>query len=464
MTADVIIPARLAKRAQEAGFNGENESGAWALFSSSSITRDPWSGEARRRYILRELRPLTAHDIDSASPVHLTVRTASFMRVLKDAATKGLTPGFLHGHPSGYDRFSPTDDENERALLAAVHNRNGCQSNLISLLALPNGVICGRRWRTATDADSCPVAVTGARACCFNSGKNATAPDPSLDRQARVFGDAFNQTLATLRVLVVGAGGTGSPLVIMLARAGVKHIAIIDPDLIEATNLHRLHGARMEDIGEPKSQTLARHIEEMGLSVNAVHVHGNIIDAQHRDLLKSVDVIFCATDDHAGRMMLNRYAYFYETPVIDLGLAIAKDASGGLRDMTGRVSLLYPGAPCLNCRGVIDMRRAREEELMRRDPENYAAQVKEGYIVGGGDPEPAFISMTTSIACMALDEFTQMFSGYRGDKRNITQRLRRFQIPEDRCSGGAPDPDCPICGAEDDWGAGDVTPFLDRVT
>jgi len=386
MIADIVIPARLADRVREAGFRGEHENGAWALFSSASILRDPWSGTTRRRFILRELRPLAAIDIDSSSPVHLTVRTASFMRVLKDAGAAGLTPGFLHGHPSGYGQFSPTDDDNERALLAAVQNRNGGQSELVSLLVLPNSAVKARRWRTATSVDECTVAITGVRVRRFDCSDSASAINPLLDRQARIFGHEFNQTLAKLRILVVGAGGTRSPLAVMLARAGAKRLAIIDPDTIEATNLHRLHGARMEDVGAAKAQSLARHIEEMGLGVNVLGVRGNIIDPQHRDLLKSADVVFCATDDHAGRMLLNRFAYFYETPVIDMGLAVAKDASDGRREMTGRVSILYPGAPCLICRGVVDMRRASEEELLRRDPENYAAQVKEGYVLGGWDP------------------------------------------------------------------------------
>ena len=463
MTNEIIIPKRLADQARKNGFDGDNECGAWALFSTSSIGRDPWAKAPRLKFILRELRPLTPADIDSASPVHLTVRTASFMRVLKDAAAAGLTPGFLHGHPSGYDGFSDVDDSNERALLSAAKNRNGIQSTLISLLVLPDGRIRARNWRSENEFDHCAVTITGPRYHRYNPSNAVRQIDETLDRQARVFGHGFNQALTDLRVLIVGAGGTGSPLALMLARAGVKRLAIIDPDVVERTNLHRLHGAKIRDVGKAKAETLATAIRELGLDVDAIGVQGNIIDAPYQDLLKSADMVFCATDDHAGRMLLNRFAYFYETPVIDLGLAIAGDGHHRSRDMTGRVSLLYPGAPCLLCRNILDPRRAREEELRRRDPKSYEDQLEEGYIVGGGDPEPAFIAMTTSVACMALEEFTQMLSGFRVEGRVITQRLRRFQIPEDRRSGGAPESDCPICGQSDEWGVGDVTPFLDRV-
>lgn len=461
MTTDIVIPERLVSALRHASFDGENECGAWALFSESQISCDPWSRKPREKLILRHLRPLGPHDIDSASPVHLTVRTAAFMQVLKEAARQDLMPGFLHGHPSGYDGFSDTDDQNERALLQAAKNRVGPTAHLVSLLCLPDGPIRARLWRGHNDVVSCPVTVSGKAVERFDHTPKSI--DKTLDRQSRVFGETFNQVLRSLRVLVVGAGGTGSPLTIMLARAGVKHLVTIDPDTIEDTNLHRLHGVGATEIGAAKSLALAGHIRSLGLGTHIVGVHGNIIDPQHQDLLKSADIVFCATDDHAGRMLLNRFAYFYDTPVIDLGLAISKDGRRRVRDMTGRVSLLYPGAPCLLCRNIVDPRRAREEELKRRDPENYGRQVQEGYIIGGGDPEPAFIAMTTSVACMALEEFTQMLSGYRGNSGNIRQRLRRFQMPEDRISGGNPNPDCPLCAQSDDWGVGDTTPFLDRV-
>lgn len=462
MEIDIVIPTRFESEIKAAAFDGEAESGAWGLFSISKIDSDPWSGKPRKRAILSSLSPLTQADIVSSSHTHLTVRSASLLPILKAAKTSGFVPAFLHGHPSGHECFSTADDENEMNLINAAINRNG-SPQLVSLLALPNGMLRARFWTSRTHWQPAPVSIVGSQLSCYGRDQDNLKSHDLLDRQARVFGQDFNSALGSLRVLVVGAGGTGSPLAIMLARAGVKHLSIIDPDVIEATNLHRLHSATMCDVGRAKALTLATHITALGLGTHAVGVQGNIIDARHRDLLKSADVIFCATDDHAGRTLLNRFAYYYETPVIDLGLAIAKGVTTGVKDMTGRVTMLHPGAPCLLCRRVIDTRRAREEELQRRDPFTYDKQLKDGYILGGGDPEPAFVAMTTSIACMAMEEFTQLLSQFRGDKRIITQRLRRFQVPEDRCSGGASDPNCPICADADNWGVGDVAPFLDRV-
>ena len=463
MSKEVIISHKLIDEINSSGFQGQNEHGAWLMFSRSHIEKDTWTESPKEQYLLREIRVLNTNDIESASPSHLTMKTTSFVRVLQEVGDN-FVAGFIHGHPSGADNFSQMDDENEKALLSAAQNRNGKNSKLVSLIILPNGRILARCWNSIHNVEKCDVTITGPNFFRFEKDKSIISKDENLDRQARIFGNNFNHLLSKIRILVVGAGGTGSSLALMLARAGVKHLCVIDPDTVEATNLHRLYGAQYKDIGNPKAQVLADHIKSINVGTNIVGIVGNILDSDYIDAIKSADLIFTATDDNASRLLLNRYAYFYLTPVIDLGLASDINENGVVKDLTGRVTLLYPGATCLLCRRVIDPIRAREEELQRRSPEEFEGQLKEGYIIGGGAPEPAFISMTTSTACMALNEFTQMCSGFRGEKRTITQRLRRFHIPEDRISGGEPDPDCSICGSTSYWGRGDMKPFLDRIS
>ena len=62
-----------------------------------------------------------------------------------------------------------------------------------------------------------------------------------------------------------------------------------------------------------------------------------------------------------------------------------------------------------------------------------------------------------------MEEMLQLMTGFRGAGGSATQRLRRFQVPEDRRTGAKIDPDCSICGESEIWGIGDITPFLDRV-
>ena len=463
MDFNVIVPHRLLDTIQSTAFDGQKEAGAWTLFRVAHVDFDPVTDRATRRYILNKVVPLTQSDIVSSSDQHLTVKTGSFVKVLGQAQRDEMVPGFLHGHPSGYAAFSSRDDQNEAALSSGHRNKNGPGRAFVSLLALPAGRLLARVWTDPDTSYPATVTITGQRIRKCLVDEEDILETQALDRQTRVFGHGFNAQLQSLKVLIVGAGGTGSPLSVMLARSGVQSPVILDPDVIEETNLHRLYGATVTDIGSPKAKVLAAHLNGFGLETNALGIQGNLLDVEHRDLLKSAEVIFCCTDDHASRLMLNRFAYFYEIPVIDIGLAIERGAVD-VKDMTGRVTRLGPGSPCLLCRNIVDPRRAREEELRAKDPEAYARQVNEGYILGGGDPEPAFISMTTSVATLAMEELLQLMTGFRGDGGVVTQRLRRFQVPEDRRTGAKTNPDCPICGETDCWGLGDVTPFLDRVS
>lgn len=462
MDFNIIVPHRLLDAIQSAAFDGQKEAGAWTLFRVAHVDRDPISGGATRRYILNKVVSLTQSDIVSSSERHLTVKTGSFVKALGQAQRDEMVPGFLHGHPSGYAAFSNQDDQNEAALSRAHRNKNGADSEFVSLLALPSGRLLARVWTDPDTAYPATVTITGHRLRKCLPDEVDIPQTRALDRQTRVFGPGFNTQLKSLKMLIVGAGGTGSPLAVMLARSGVQSPVILDSDVIEETNLHRLYGATVDDIGSPKATVLAAHLNRFGLETNALGIQGNLLDVVHRDLIKSADVVFCCTDDHASRLLLNRFAYFYEILVIDIGLAIER-GEVDVKDMTGRVTRLGPSSPCLLCRNIVDPRRAREEELCARDPEAYARQVKEGYILGGGDPEPAFISMTTSVATLAMEELLQLMTGFRGDGAVVTQRLRRFQVPEDRRTGAKTDPDCPICSETDCWGLGDVTPFLDRV-
>ena len=462
MNYDIVVPQRLLEPLRQTAFDGAKEGGSWVLFSSARVTDDPVTTRPRHRYILRYIQPFTATETVSSSPKHITVKTDTFMPILSRAQRENLTPGFMHGHPSGYPAFSKQDDINEAALAQATRNRNGSEADFVSLLVLPNNTLKARVWYGNGETQNAPTSITGSQLHLGGRQPFSGVPGSDLDRQARVFGDLFNDQIRVLRVLVVGAGGTGSPLAIMLARAGVLCPVIIDPDTVEDSNLHRLHGARVSDIGRPKAEVVADHINGLELGTGAIGIKGNILDAAHRDLLVSADLVFCCTDDHAGRLMLNRFAYFYETPIIDIGLAIER-CDADIRDMTGRVTVLHPGAACLLCRNIVNPVRAHSEELRRRDPEAYCQQVDNGYILGGGNPEPAFISMTTSVATMAMEEMLQLMTGFRSASGSVTQRLRRFQVPEDRRTGAKINLNCPVCGENEFWGIGDITPFLDRV-
>jgi molybdopterin/thiamine biosynthesis adenylyltransferase len=242
-------------------------------------------------------------------------------------------------------------------------------------------------------------------------------------------------------------------------------MVVIDDDVVDMTNLNRLHGSGRSDalIARAKIDVIVREIRAMDLGTHVVGIRGWIGDPACRDAIKSCDVIFGCTDDHDGRLLLNRFAYFYLIPVIDMGLAIDPGRSGGLMDLTGRVTVLIPGAPCLLCRGIVDPVTARDESLRRSNLEEFQRRKQEAYVRGAGNPAPAVVTFTTATACLAVDELIQALTGFRNAEGWAWQRTRRFDRLEDRRPGAHQDPLCPICSSIEYWGRSDTEPFLDRT-
>jgi ThiF family len=99
-----------------------------------------------------------------------------------------------------------------------------------------------------------------------------------------------------------------------------------------------------------------------------------------RDVLKTCDIIFGCTDDHDGRMLLNRLAYFYGIPLIDVGLRMRPAEPPLPYNLVARVSTILPGHACLLCRGLVDPQRASAEDLARSNPAEFARRKAEAYV------------------------------------------------------------------------------------
>jgi proteasome lid subunit RPN8/RPN11 len=442
------------------------ERAAYMLFGVSDIATDPWQLTRRVRFTSYEVIPIPEEDYVSASGQHVTWKTNSFVKLCRRAKQEGLVVAIAHSHPGGTDAFSAQDDQNERDLYQLMVNRNGGEHPLISVLLVGKDTIRARAWNGPGVPDDCQ------RISFIGSGIEVSTiqrdrPKAFLDRQALAFGEDVNVALRDLRVGVVGCGGTGSPVVHLLARLGVGRMVVFDDDIVETTNLNRLQGATNEDVSEktPKVDVMVREVNRMGLGVQIASIKGWVNTPEARDALKSCDVIFGCTDDHSGRLFLNRFAQFYLIPVIDTGLVLMPNASGvsGLQEMAARVSVLAPGAPCLVCRKTVNVTRAREEDLRRHFPEEYKALKNEAYVRGSGNPAPAVVTFTTEAATMAVNELLQGLVDFRAEGRWAWQRYRRLDRATERLQGAPSKPDCGICADPTIWGRADIEPFLDRT-
>jgi molybdopterin/thiamine biosynthesis adenylyltransferase len=430
------------------------------LFGTADIEADPWTGQTRRRLVSHQFDQVDEDDLVSASSRHVTWQTDGFMRLLNEAKVANLIPALVHTHPEGMAKFSKQDDRNE-AELARTALLKG-MPGLISLVIAGNGDIAARIWTQTDKAISIDrILHSGPRMRI--SGLDGTPAD-FLDRQVRLFGEEASRQVAGFRCGIAGGGATGSAVLPLLLRLGVQEAVQFDRDVVDETNLNRLHGARRSDVDAKLSKTTihTRTVEESGLGMTLVSVDAWAGHSATWDSLKACDVIFCCTDDHAGRMFLNRFSRFYGIPVIDVGLAMQRRTETAY-DLFARVSTLVPGHPCLLCGDYVDPRRAREEAIRRDDPDAYERLKEEAYVLGDGDPSPAVVTFTTEAATMTVNEWLAGVTGLAGEAGMLPTRMRRFHARDERRPLIEARPDCPCCALAETLGRADIQPFLDMV-
>ncbi len=445
------------------------EHAAYILFNKANIHVDPWHRQTHIKYLSAKVVPVPDEQVLESTPNLISWQTASFIRRLKEAATNGQALAIIHSHPGGLRGFSLQDDENEAELVRLAQNRNGADTPLLSFVMTPDKVLTGRVW--LSPKYHAPMRLIRTIGDSFNldyAGRGTSAGRQAFDRQALAFGKALNEDLSRLRVGVVGCGGTGSAVAMLLPRIGVGNVGLIDNDVVDVTNLNRLHGARQADADAmaPKVQVVARSITELGLGTRVVTKEAWVGDPECFDLLKSCDIIFGCTDDNEGRLFLGRLALFYLIPVIDLGLAInVTDAEPpAMEALDGRVTVLTPAKPCLSCRGVVDAARAAEEAMRRDMPALYEKRKAEAYVFDEGNPNPVVVTFTTELATMAVNELLQRLNGFRGPNGYRANQLRKFHLMIDAKPGAKPTAGCALCDSDGYWGKGDVQPFLDRAS
>jgi len=415
-----------------------------------------------------DILPIPDEEIVSHSCQYITWQTDSFVRVLNLAQAKGMTVALVHSHPGGFAAFSDQDDINEPDLVQLAHNRNGETTRLLSLVLTSEGELIGRCWINPRAYESMElICSVGNRIQLHYPGRGEGVSSPVFHRQSLAFGKALAQDLSVLRVGAVGCGGTGSAVAMLLPKLGVRQIALFDKDVVEESNLNRLHGATGEDAREqrPKVEVVKRSLTALGIGADVRSYQAWIGDPACRDALKSCDVVFSCTDDHAGRLLLNRFAYYYLTPVFDMGLAIEVSSSETpeIQALDGRVTTLLPGCACLLCREVINPVIARDETLKREHPDEYERRKAEAYVIGEGNPSPAVVLFTMDVAIMALEEMVHRVQGFRGEDGSVAQRVRKYHLLTDRRQGARVNEYCPVCSTSESWGRGDVEPFLDQV-
>ena len=170
--------------------------------------------------------------------------------------------------------------------------------------------------------------------------------DEELERYARHIvlrevGGPGQQKLKAARVVVIGAGGLGAPVLLYLAAAGVGYIWVVDDDVVSRANLQRQIVFGEADIGRPKVEAAAQRLQGMNSNVVVDPVCGRLTPQTAGQLLDGIDLVIDGCDNFATRYGANEAAVAAQVPLL----------SGALSQWEGQVALFDPsqGGPCYAC-------------------------------------------------------------------------------------------------------------------
>ena len=232
----------------------------------------------------------------------------------------------------------------------------------------------------------------------------------------REVGGPGQRALKDARVLVVGAGGLGSPALLYLAAAGVGTIGVIDDDIVSNSNLQRQVIHRDADIGTPKVFSAERAMKAQNPHIAVRPYNRRLTEDIAPELIADYDLVLEGSDNFATRYLVNRVAAKLGIPVV----------GGAISQWEGQLAVWDPGsgAPCYQC------------VFPEAPAEGLAPSCAEAGVIG---PLPGVIG--TMMATEAIKILTEAGTPLRSrlllwDGLDAEPRVIRTSKRED----------CPVCG------------------
>jgi sulfur-carrier protein adenylyltransferase/sulfurtransferase len=241
-------------------------------------------------------------------------------------------------------------------------------------------------------------------------------------------GEEGQLTLLDSRVLLVGAGGLGSPAALYLAAAGVGKVGIVDADVVDASNLQRQVIHATDRLGEPKVLSAKRTLEALNPDVDVMPYEERLTsESIDRILADGWDVIVDGADNFPTRYLVNDASVWHGIPVVH----------GSIYRFEGQVTVFRPGdGPCYRCL------------FPTPPPPELAPSCAEGGVLG---------VLPGIIGSLQANEALKLALG-AGDP--LVGRLLLFDALETSFTEVAlrRDPACPVCGDEPT-----ITEYVDYV-
>jgi adenylyltransferase/sulfurtransferase len=246
--------------------------------------------------------------------------------------------------------------------------------------------------------------------------------DEELDRYARHLvlrevGGPGQAKIRAARVLVVGAGGLGSPVALYLAAAGIGRLGLVDDDTVSLSNLQRQILFRTADVGQPKVEAGQKALAALNPHVT-VDLHPvRLTEANAMALIGAYDLVADGSDNFATRFLVNDACYFARKPLVS---AAVTEFEGQLATYKGHEA----GLPCYRCL------------FPEPPPPNSVRSCSETGVLGA-----AAGVMGSLQALEVLKEIAGLGTGLAGrilTYRALSSEFRTARLPKD--------PGCPLCG------------------
>jgi len=228
-------------------------------------------------------------------------------------------------------------------------------------------------------------------------------------------GGKGQQKIGQARVLIVGAGGLGSPAAFYLAAAGIGTIGLIDGDAVDLSNPQRQRSHQTPDIGKPKVDSAKAKILDLNPSV-AVETYPTRLTAENAlDIIGRYDIVVDGVDNFPAKFLINDACFFARKPLVH----------GGILRFDGRVFTILPGkSACYRC------------VFKQPPPPGTVASCQEAGVIG------ALAGVIGTI------QATEVLKLILGKGRLLTNRLLDYdaRLTRFREIKIAKNPQCPLCG------------------
>jgi adenylyltransferase/sulfurtransferase len=171
--------------------------------------------------------------------------------------------------------------------------------------------------------------------------------DDELERYARHIvlpdiGGAGQNAIKAAHLLVIGAGGIGSPVIQYLAAAGIGALTIVDDDVVSLSNLQRQTLYTTQDVGQPKAQVAAARVHALNPYVAVTPIETRVTAAQMPNLLDGISVVIDGSDNFATRLAVADAANAARVPLVSAAIGQFQGQLGVFRGWEA-------DKPCYRC-------------------------------------------------------------------------------------------------------------------